>query len=91
MKRIIFLITFLLIVGLNSCCDNNNKKQSSNTKQSSKKEVVYRGHRWDIVKISENIYVIAPGGNARRGDLPIVVDVNLPGGVETINKAMKNE
>jgi hypothetical protein len=80
-KIFIVLLFSISIVGLNSCCHHN-------TNPPPRKEIVYSGYRWDIVKISSNIYVVTPGVNARRGDTPVVIDINLPGGIDTINKIM---
>jgi hypothetical protein len=64
-KKILTFIIFPLI--LFSCNNNHNNTQG---------ELLYRGQRWDVVKLNDSVYALIPGMNTDKKLEPIIINVN---------------
>ena len=64
------MIVLFAALSMSSCCKSETKK-----KYLPKEEIVYKGHRWDMVKINDSIYAIVPGLNSGKDAIPVVVNI----------------
>ena len=68
------LLMVIIVSGIQSCCntsyDTPQRGVVSTTTTFPKQ--VYNGHRWDVIQISEDVFVIAPGLNANSRSEPVV-------------------
>jgi len=62
------LFGILLVLVLFSSCDRNYQEKE--------KKIIYSGHRWDIIKMNDSIYVALPGLNGDKKSIPVIFNIN---------------
>ena len=63
MKKVLLILGMITLFS----CDPNFSKRGE--------EKVYQGHRWDVIKINDSIYIALPGLNAEKSLTPIMFNV----------------
>lgn len=70
MKQQIATILLSALCGLAlTGCGRSHEKDSN---------VLYRGHRWDVVKVNDSTVVCMPGFNADSELVPVVINLHTP-------------
>lgn len=73
MKKPATLLLVLCTVALTGCGDSD--KESAKVENNN---VLYRGHRWDVVKVNDSIVVCLPGLDANSELVPVVINLHNP-------------
>lgn len=72
MKKLILSIFALLALTLAGCelagCESDIRKPNPN--------LLYRGHRWDVVRLNDTTVVCTPGLNADSKSTPVVINLH---------------
>lgn len=71
MKKPATLLLALCAVALTGCGDSD--KESAKVENNN---VLYRGHRWDVVKVNDSTVVCMPGFNADSELIPVVINLH---------------
>lgn len=73
MNKLTTLLLALCAVALTGCGDSD--KESAKVENNN---VLYRGHRWDVVKVNDSTVVCMPGLNGSSKSTPVVINLHDP-------------
>ena len=73
MKKPILTLLALLALTLTGC-ESEESQRCSNQNPN----LIYRGHRWDVIRLNDNIVICTPGLNGSSKSTPVVINLHDP-------------